>query len=88
MGIKKSKLIFAGVLFVCGLFLSIYASMVIKLFIERQIQTLEVLKSIKFSYALANLFSDSKQGTLFLCIQGLITLLLIDRKSTRLNSSH
>ena len=77
MGIKKSKLILAGVLFFCGLFLSVYTSKVMTLFIEKQIHTLEDLQSIKFSYALSSLMIDSKQGTLFLCIQGFITILLV-----------
>ena len=77
MGIRKSKFILAGVLFFAGLFASVWLSAAVTGFIGHEIQTLDELKTLTFGAAMATVAANSKCLTLFLCCQGLITLLLI-----------
>ena len=77
MGVRKSKWILAGFLFVAGLFVSIWLSAAVTGFVEREIQDFAELKSLSFGAAMAMLKSNDKCAMLFLCCQGLVSLLLV-----------
>jgi hypothetical protein len=90
MGVKRSKWFFAGALFIIGTFVSVYSAAAVTGFIERTIQDFSDLKSITLGTAIASAMTNDKCGTLFLCSQGaitlLITVLLMNKKTSQYES--